>query len=118
MLRHGIALVALAAALGLGGDVRPASANHKGARVDCGSAGTFTIRAQQTPAMGGLQAPLPNNVLIFEEGRRLTVFRFVEDGQVLVDVAGTGRARNRGDEVTCTFQLDGRAIEVTGILTP
>ena len=118
MLRHGFALVALAAALGVGMDVHPASANHAGATVDCGSAGTFTIRARQTPAMGGLQAPLPVNVLRFEEGGVLTVFRFVEDGRVLVDVAGTGQARNRGDEVTCTFRLDGRAIEVTGILTP
>jgi hypothetical protein len=66
--------------------------------------------------MGGLQAPLPNNVLLFEEGGQLTVFRFVEDGQVLVDVAGTGQAMNNVDEVTCTFQLDGRQIEVTGIL--
>jgi hypothetical protein len=113
-----LVLVTLVAAMGVGVCVPPASANHKGATIDCGSAGTFTIKAQQTPAQGGIQAPFPHTVILFEEGGLVTVFEFVVDGQVVFNNAETGQETNNVNEVTCTFTLDGRVIEVTGILTP
>jgi hypothetical protein len=111
-----LAVIVLVAGLTLGVQVHPAGAHHKGAAVDCGSAGTFTLRAQQTSGLGDLQAPGPADVILFEEGGVLAIFRFVEDGHVLFDNAATGAAMNNLDEVTCTFQIGDSEIEVTGIL--
>jgi hypothetical protein len=116
MVRHGIALVSLVVALSVGLSAHPTSASHKGAIVDCGSAGRFTLRAQQTSGLGNLQAPGPADVILFEEGGVLVLFEFVRDGQVLFDYAATGEAMNSLDEVTCTFQIGDSDIEVTGIL--
>ena len=111
-----LVVVAIVAVLTLGALVHPAGAHHKGATVDCGSAGTFTLRAQQTSGLGDLQAPGPADVILFEEGGVLALFRFVRDGQVLFDNAATGQASNNLDEVTCRFRIDDSEIEVTGIL--
>lgn len=116
MLRYPLVSIVLIAALLIGAQAHPVSAHHKGAIVDCGSAGTFTLRAQQTNGLSGLQAPGPADVILFEEGGVLILFTFVEDGQVLFDNAATGQAMNSLEEVTCTFSIDGRHIEVTGIL--
>jgi hypothetical protein len=110
-----VSLTALAA-MGLGAYVQPALAFHAGATLKCGSAGTFTIRAQQTGA--GPEAPFPGNLILLEEGGVLTVFKFTQNGQVLFDINETGRAKNNVDEITCTFaHLRGGEIEITGILT-
>ena len=106
------------AAMSLGAYVQPASAFHAGATVDCGSAGTFTIKATQTGAGPGIQAPYPWTTIVFEEGGVLTVFKFIENGQVLYDRNETGRAMYAANEVTCTFTFERGDIEVTGILTP
>jgi hypothetical protein len=116
MLRHRLALIVLLAVLTVGVQAQPASALHKGAIVDCGSAGTFTLRAQQTSGLGNLQAPGPADVILFEEGGVLVLFKFVRDGQVIFDNAAIGAAMNNLDEVTCTFQIGDSDIEVTGIL--
>jgi hypothetical protein len=112
--------VALVMVALLGVYVQPASAFHIGAEVDCGSAGTFHIKATQTGAGPGIQAPYPWTTLVFEEGGVLTVFKYVENGQVLYDRNETGREMNNLNEVTCTFFIPVREgnIEVTGILTP
>jgi hypothetical protein len=97
----------------------PASAFHNDATADCGSAGTFTIRATETPLGPLNERPEPGIVLLFEEGGVLTVFKLALNGEVLVDKNPTGTARNNVDEVTCTFTLgDIGVIEATGILTP
>src|SRR5215471_17062066 len=70
-------LVMLGLAIGVGVWVQSASATHGGATIDCGSAGTFTIKAQDTPAQGGIQAPFPHTVILFEEGGLVTVAEFV-----------------------------------------
>ena len=121
MRRHGLALIALAVALGVGAYARPTGAYHAGATVDCGSAGTFTIKATETAAGPGIQAPYPWTTIVFEEHRVLTVFRFTENGQVLYDRAATGRTTNDANVVTCTFTFEyrfTRTVEVIGILTP
>ena len=117
MLRRVIAAVALAAAMGPA-YVQTADAFHAGATVDCGSAGTFTIKATQTGAGPGIQAPYPWTTIVFEEGGVLTVGKFVENGRVLYNRNETGRAMNNVDEITCTFTFVRGLIEVTGILTP
>jgi len=111
---------ALAVVMSLGVYVQPASAFHIGAEVDCGSAGTFHIKATQTGAGPGIQAPYPWTTIVFEEGGVLTVFKYVENDQVLYDRNETGREMNNLNEVTCTFFIPTREgnIEVTGILTP
>jgi len=125
MLRRGIALVALVAAMGLGAYVQTVGASHAGSTVDCGSAGTFTLKATPTPAGPGTQAPYPWTTILFEEGGVLTVFKFVENGIVAFDKNEPARANNNVDEVTCRFTFrrgPGGSIvanvEVTGILTP
>jgi hypothetical protein len=118
MLRRGIALVALAAAMVLGVYVESAGAFHAGATVYCGSAGTFTIKATQTGAGPGIEAPYPWTAIVFEEGGVLTVFQFIENGQVLINKNETARAMNNVNEITCTFTFTRGVIEVTGILTP
>jgi hypothetical protein len=98
---------------------QPASAFHAGLTADCGSAGTFTIRATQTAKNPLFQVPTPTSRLLFEEGGGLTVSQLTLNGQVLLDKNETGRANNNVDEVTCTF-TDPELGEfgATGVLTP
>ncbi len=117
--------VALVMAAMLGVYALPASAFHNGALAVCKSAGTgdpvgeFTIRATETPLGPLNQRPEPGNVLLFEGGGVLTIFKLALNGQVLVNKNPTGTAMNNVDEVTCTFNLrDIGEIEATGILTP
>jgi hypothetical protein len=115
----GLTVALTMAAMGLGVYALPASALHAGATADCGSAGTFTIHATQTPLGPLNEQPHPGIVLIFEEGGVLTVFKLAVNGQVFVDKNETGRAMNNVNEVTCTFTLpDIGVIEATGVLTP
>jgi hypothetical protein len=118
MVRLGIAVIVVAAAIGLGAFAQPANAFHAGEIVDCGSAGTFTIRATQTSGAPQPEAPGVSDVLNFEEGGTLTVFQFVLNGDVLINKNATGRASNNVDEITCTFTFEFGDVEVTGILTP
>jgi hypothetical protein len=118
MIRHGIAVIAVVAAMGIGAFAQPAGAFHAGEVVDCGSAGTFTIRAMPTRAAIQPEAPGPDNVLFFEEGGTLTVFQLVVNGQVVVDKNATARALNNVDEVTCTLTFELGVFEITGVLTP
>ena len=93
-----------------------ASASHAGARVTCDNGGPFTLRAAENSA--GFQSPAPDHVLLFEEGGVLTVLRLSVNGNVVIDRAVTGQAKNPVDEVTCSFFLgDGPFFEVTGVLT-
>jgi hypothetical protein len=96
----------------------PASAFHAGLTADCGSAGTFTIKATQTAKNPLFQVPTPTSRLLFEEGGGLTVSKLTLDGQVLLDKNETGREMNNVDEVTCTFTSPELGVfEATGVLT-
>ena len=113
-LRRAAAIVLASGALALA--AAPAFASHAGTTADCGSAGTFTIRAIQTAA-GSHQAPEPASIIVFREGGALTVFEFRVNGQLRFTLADQGRQQNALDEVTCTFQNEaGATFEVTGIL--
>jgi hypothetical protein len=101
------ALVALA---------QPAVALHGGAAVDCGDAGTFTIRA--TPNGAGFEAPVFTGVILFEEGGSLTLEVVYRNGVLQWDDAAVGVAANAIEETTCTFTAaNGDYTEVTGVLT-
>jgi hypothetical protein len=114
-IRRAATAVACAAA-GLGLFAGSASASHAGALATCDNGDTFTLRAVDNSA--GFQSPAPDHVLIFEEGGALTVLRLSVDGQVVIDRAKTGQARNAVNEVTCSFTLGaGPSFEVTGVLT-
>jgi hypothetical protein len=95
----------------------PAGATHAGATADCGSAGTFTVKAQDTGA--GVQFPDPGKLVLFEEGGGVTVLEFYIEGQLVWSAAQTGRANNNVSEVTCWFRNadPGELFTVVGILT-
>ena len=101
----------------LGAFAQSASATHAGAVADCGSAGTLTVKAQDTGA--GVQFPDPGKVVIFEEGGALTVQQFYIEGQLVWSAADTGRAVNNVTEVTCSFRNadPGELFTVVGVLT-
>jgi hypothetical protein len=114
-IRRRLALVGLVAAASASLLAQPAAAFHIGQTVDCGDAGTFTIKAQ--PNGAGFEAPPPGDVLLFEEGLRLALLKITIDGVVVFDQAAVGRANNALDEVTCTFTLaNGVPFEVVGLL--
>jgi hypothetical protein len=95
--------------------VGSASASHAGALVTCDTGDTFTLRAADNRA--GFQSPGPGDVLIFEEGGVLTIFRASVNGNLLFSIAETGQANNAITEVTCSFTIGaGAFFEVTGIL--
>jgi hypothetical protein len=95
--------------------VGSAAASHAGALVTCDNGDTFTIRAVDNGA--GFQSPKPADVLTFEEGGVLTIFRASVDGNLLFSFAETGQARNAVTEVTCSFTIGaGAFFEVTGVL--
>ena len=95
---------------------QPAAALHGDAIVDCGSAGTFTLRT--TPNGAGFESPPWGDVLLFEGGGTLAPLVASADGRVLWDNASNGMATNNVDEVTCSFTLaNGVHVEVTGVFT-
>jgi hypothetical protein len=107
-------IILAAAALGL--LAQPAAANHEGAIVDCGAAGTFTLRT--TPTATGFGVPRFTAVLLFQEGGTLSVERAVFDGVVVFEPAAVGIEHSAVDEVTCSFTLrNGVHVEITGVLT-
>lgn len=116
-MRRAIVGVAASAVVVLGALAQSASATHAGAIADCGSAGTFTVKAQDTGA--GVQFPDPGKVVIFEEGGALTVQQFYIEGQLVWSAADTGRAENNVTEVTCSFRNadPGELFTVVGVLT-
>ena len=94
-----------------------AFASHADETLDCGSAGSFVMRATQTAA-GDHQAPEPSSVLLLEGGGVLTVSEFRVNGQLRFANASTGRANNAVTEVECSFLNEaGVLFNVTGILT-
>ena len=114
-IRRRLALGGLLTLAWVGLLAQPAAAFHIGQTVDCGDAGTFTIRAQ--PNGAGFEAPPPGDALLFEEGPKLTIFVLTIDGVTVFDGPAVGRAKNALDEVTCTFTLaNGVPFEVTGLL--
>jgi hypothetical protein len=116
-LRRGVTVLTVGTLVVLGTFAQPAGATHDGAIADCGSAGTFTVKAQDNGA--GVQSPGPGTLVLFEEGGVLTVFEFSVNGQLLWNAAQTGRAKNNVEEVTCSFRNadPGELFTVTGILT-
>jgi hypothetical protein len=93
-----------------------AGASHAGAIANCGTSGTFTVKAAENNA--GFQSPLPTSVIVFEEGGALTVQQISRDGQLLFTRADMGRVRNSLTEVTCSITTGSDGVfTVTGILT-
>jgi hypothetical protein len=56
-MRRGITVLTVGALVVLGTLAQPAGATHAGAIADCGSAGTFTVKAQDNGA--GVQVTRP-----------------------------------------------------------
>jgi hypothetical protein len=114
--RRAITPLAITVLFALGTLAGPAVASHAGAIANCGTAGTFTVRAAENNA--GFQSPLPSSVIVFEEGGVLTVQEISRDGQLLFTRADTGRERNNLTEVTCSFTTGSQGtFTVKGILT-
>jgi hypothetical protein len=110
-----LAVVGLIAYAWAGLLAQPAGAFHIGQAVNCGDAGTFTIRAQ--PNGAGFEAPPPGDALLFEEGPSLALLQLTINGVVVFDGTAVGLAHNSLDEVTCTFTLaNGVPFEVVGLL--
>jgi hypothetical protein len=86
-----------------------AVASHAGATADCGTAGTFTIKA--TTNMAGFQSPAPDKLILFEEGGVLTVRRLYVEGELVLT-----RGTTVPNEVTCTFTI-GAGLTFTAIGT-
>jgi hypothetical protein len=116
-MRRRIMALAVGALGVLGTFAQPVGASHAGAIADCGSAGTFTVKAHDNGA--GFQSPAPADVLVFEEGRTLAILEFYVNGQLSFSNAQTGRANNNLEEVTCSFTSGGGVLfTAIGILTP
>jgi hypothetical protein len=114
--RGAITLLASTTLVAVGTLAGPAVGSHAGAIADCGSAGTFTVKAADNS--GGFQSPLPTSVIVFEEGGVLTVQRISRDGQLIFDRGVTGREQNNLTEVTCSITTGSDGVfTVTGILT-
>jgi len=116
-MRRAVLGVAVSVLVILGAFPLPAGASHAGATADCGSAGTFTVKAQDTGA--GVQFPDPGKLVLFEEGGVVTVLEFYVEGQLVWSAARTGRANNNVTEVTCSFRNadPGELFTVVGVLT-
>jgi hypothetical protein len=116
MFRRGTITFLASAMLVALGTAGQAVASHAGTIVDCGTAGTFTVRATENSA--GFQAPFPTSVIVLEEGGVLTVQSISRDGQPLGSRADNGRQRNSLTEVTCSITTGSDGVfTVTGILT-
>src|SRR5215213_584720 len=116
-MRRAVLGVAVSVLVILGAFPLPAGATHAGAIADCGSAGTFTVKAQDTGA--GVQFPDPGKLVLFEEGGVVTVLEFYVEGQLVWSAARTGRANNNVTEVTCSCRNadPGELFTVVGVLT-
>ena len=91
-------------------------ASHLGATVDCGSDGTYTIRATET-GNGSWQAPGPFDILLFEEGGAFIPLEVWVNGNLRLSNAIVGREMNALTEVQCSFQIGtGQLFEVEGLL--
>ena len=111
--RAGILVACAVASVGL--FAGSAHATHAGALVTCDNGDRFHIRAVDNGA--GFQSPKPSDVLIFQEGGVLTIFRLSVNGELQFSFAETGQANNAVEEVTCSFTIGaGAFFEVTGIL--
>ena len=86
------------AVLALAAFASPAGASHAGATADCGTAGTFTLKA--TPNRADFQSPAPDKVILFEEGGVLSVRQLYVNGELVVT-----RGATVPHEATCTFTL-------------
>jgi hypothetical protein len=87
-----------------------AGASHAGATADCGTAGTFTIKATTNSA--DFQSPAPDKLILFEEGGALSVRRLYVNGQLVLT-----RGATVPHEATCTFTLgDGPTLTVIGTI--
>jgi hypothetical protein len=115
MLRRGIALSVFFTVMLFAAFAPSAGASHNGAIADCGTAGTFTVKA--TPNNGGFQSPAPDKLILFEEGAVLTVQQLSVDGELIFTRAATGSQHNAITQVTCSFTIGaGSTFVVTGIL--
>jgi hypothetical protein len=63
-MRRGITGLTVGALVVLGTFAQPAGATHDGAIADCGSAGTFTVKAQDNGA--GVQSPGPGELVLLK----------------------------------------------------
>jgi hypothetical protein len=116
MFKRAVAALAVVPVAVLAGFAQPAVGSHAGSIVDCGSAGTFTLKAQETGTP--IQRPDPAVVTVFEEGGALAILSFSINGELIFTVAETGQANNNIDEVSCSYTTGlGTFIEVTGILS-
>ena len=116
MSKRGGITLAIATLTALGSAAQPASASHADSVANCGSAGTFTVKAAANNA--GFESPFPTSVILFEEGVTLTVREISRNGQLLVSRGDTGRANDGLTETTCTFTTDSDGtFTVTGVLT-
>jgi hypothetical protein len=114
MFRRAIVAIAFATVAAFA-VAQSALASHAGAAVNCGSAGTFTVRAVTNSA--GFQSPTPFNAVVFEEGGVLTVQQILRNGALVFTRADTGAQSNAVTEVTCSLTTgDGDTFTVTGIL--
>jgi hypothetical protein len=116
-MRRAVLVLAASDLVILGAFPLPAGATHAGATADCGSAGTFTVKAQDTGA--GIQVPDPGKLVLFEEGGVVTVLEFYVEGQLVWSAAQTGRVKNNVTEVTCSFRNadPGELFTVVGVFT-
>jgi hypothetical protein len=115
MLRRGIAASLFFMVMLFAAFAPSAGASHAGAIADCGSAGTFTVKATTNSA--GFQSPTPFTAILFEEGGVLTAHQVVVNGELLFTRAVNGAQRNNVTEVTCSFTTGaGDDFIVTGIL--
>lgn len=116
MSRRGAITLLGTITLGLATLAGPAAGSHAGAIADCGTAGTFTVKA--TDNATGFQSPSPSTAIVFEEGGVLTVHELSRNGQLVFTRADNGRARNSLTEVTCSFTSESNGtFTVKGILT-
>jgi hypothetical protein len=114
MLRRAGITLGIATLVAVGSVAGPAVASHAGAIANCGSDGTFTVKASENSA--GFESPFPTSVILFEEGGVLTVREISRDGQLLFVRAANGREQDSLTEITCSFTTgsDG-TFTVTGI---
>lgn len=119
-VRWRMALVGLLAAASLGLVAQPAAAIHHNATIDCGSAGTYTIKTATTPV--GLQPPSFFQVdLLSRDGKlvgTLVPFQVFINGQL--ESAQTAADEAVGDHVgfaTCSFTgSNGDYVVLIGLL--
>jgi hypothetical protein len=111
MGRRWITLMTCSAVITFAAFASSARASHAGATADCGTAGTFTIKARTNSA--GFESPAPDKAVLFEEGGVLTVRQLYVDGELVL----TRGATPAPHEVTCSFTIGaGLTFSVIGTL--